>query len=561
VFRLLRDDEGAQTVAHQDLRGRTSAEPGAGGEPAPAACLSLRGTVLADRYRLTEPLGCGGVADVYRGVDESLGRAVAVKVFRPEAGPELGEQRRFEQEGRTLAALQHPNLVTLYDAGVEYDRAYLVLQLVDGDTLGERLRHGPLVPAEAARIGAALADALGCAHTHKVVHRDVKPSNVLLDGHGGVYLTDFGIARMIDAPAITATGLLVGTAAYLAPEQVTGQGAEPASDVYALGLVLLECLTGRRVYQGGVAEVALARLTNPPQVPENLGARWHALLTAMTAREPADRPGTDTVTAQLRWLAEHPDGDPAGDAGEALPRLAAPAAAAAAGAAGGASGRDPGEDTLAVPAAGLVAGATAAAPATAAGPAAAVTAGFPGPGVQGRGPGPAPPDRPGGRTRVLAAVASAILLAAAAVTFLVLRPPPDGQARQPGGGPGVSQSPKTKAPAQQGGNPGTGGTAAVQEESTPSPRTSSATRSQAPGGTGSPESRPGGSVPSRRPSGSPTGAEPTPTPTPSDSGTEDETDPSQDATEPADGGGQDGDGAKAKQKKVKVKKKDAAVTV
>jgi hypothetical protein len=274
-----------------------------GPDPAPSPSYPLLDTVLAGRYRLEAGLGCGAVGDVYRAVDIALGRTVAVKVIRAAAGLPLAEQRRFEQEGRTLAGLHHAHLVALYDAGVDDQRAYLVLQYVDGVTLGDRLRDGPLPAAEVARIGAALAAALSHVHAHKIMHRDVKPSNVLLARDGGVFLTDFGIARMVDAPAITSTGMLVGTAAYLAPEQVAGQRVLPASDVYALGLVLLECLTGQRVYQGSVAEVAMARLANPPQVPGDLGPEWRALLTAMTAQDPDNRPNARVVAGQFGRLA------------------------------------------------------------------------------------------------------------------------------------------------------------------------------------------------------------------------------------------------------------------
>jgi hypothetical protein len=265
--------------------------------------MSSEAAVVAGRYELRERLGSGGVADVYRAVDRSLGRAVAVKLFRPGCGPELGG-RRFAAEVWTLACLQHSNLVTLYDAGTDEGRGFLVLQLIRGPTLADRLREGPLPPGAVARLGAALAEALACAHDHAIAHRDVKPSNVLLDRDGGVYLTDFGIACLLGAAGLTATGTLVGTAAYLAPEQVAGEAVGAASDVYALGLVLLECLTGRREYVGSVAEMAVARLHRPPRLPAGLGPGWRALLTALTTREPWRRPPARQVAARLRRLAE-----------------------------------------------------------------------------------------------------------------------------------------------------------------------------------------------------------------------------------------------------------------
>jgi serine/threonine protein kinase len=179
---------------------------------------------------------------------------------------------------------------------------YLILDLIDGEPLSAVLLRGPLAEAEVAKIGAVLADALAHAHEIGVVHRDVKPGNVLFDRSGNVHLTDFGIARLTDVTAITATGFVIGTAAYLAPEQVTGEGASPASDVYALGLVLLEALTGKRAYEGSASEAALARLHRQPEIPPTANRSLAALLAAMTASDPTLRPSAaavaDALTAQ-----------------------------------------------------------------------------------------------------------------------------------------------------------------------------------------------------------------------------------------------------------------------
>jgi hypothetical protein len=269
----------------------------AGSQPVP-----LSGRVLSGRYELRRRLGRGGMADVYRAVDLSLGRAVAVKVFHVGYGPEIGE-RGFHSEVWTLAGLQHRNLVTLYDAGVDGEDSYLVLQLVRGTTLADRLRQGPLPPDDVARIGCALAEALACVHAHGILHRDVKPSNVLLAADGGVYLTDFGVSCLLGATGVTATGTVMGTPAYLAPEQVAGRSVEAPADVYALGLVLLECLTGQREYQGSPVEAALARLSRPPHVPRRLAAGWCRLLEDMTTGDPAQRPTASTVAGRLRRLA------------------------------------------------------------------------------------------------------------------------------------------------------------------------------------------------------------------------------------------------------------------
>ena len=221
-------------------------------------------TVLGGRYRLGPIIGRGGGADVFQADDLDTGRPVAIKVLRAVSPDDL---HRFEQEGQTLARLDHPAIVRMCGGGDHDGVPYLVLDLIDGEPLSAVLLRGPLAEADVVRIGAVLADALAHAHEIGVVHRDVKPGNVLFDRSGDVHLTDFGIARLTDVTAITATGFVIGTAAYLAPEQVTGDGATPASDVYALGLVLLEALTGERAYDGSASEAALARLHRAPEVP------------------------------------------------------------------------------------------------------------------------------------------------------------------------------------------------------------------------------------------------------------------------------------------------------
>ncbi|MGH3345299.1 MAG: serine/threonine-protein kinase [Carbonactinosporaceae bacterium] len=255
------------------------------------------GRVLAGRYHVGEWLGRGGMAEVYRATDERFGRPVAVKLFR--AGAASSNEARWRREVSTLARLTHPHLVTLYDAGEEDGHAYLVMQYVDGPNLAQSCGREPFDLARTAQIGAAVADALAYVHDRGVVHRDVKPANVLLDRSGYAYLADFGIARLVDGSRLTASGLLMGTASYLAPEQVRGAAARPESDVYALGLVLLECLTGAREYEGSALEVAAARLTRSPQIPGWLPPRWAALLREMTGSEPEGRPSAAHVAARL----------------------------------------------------------------------------------------------------------------------------------------------------------------------------------------------------------------------------------------------------------------------
>lgn len=273
-------------------------------------------TRLADRYEVLGPLGRGGMADVYRARDTALDREVAVKVLRDAAHSD-----RFRAEARTLAMLSHPGLVTVLDVGEVEGRPFLVMELVRGTTLAECCQGEQLPPDRVAAIGAQLASALSHVHGAGVLHRDVKPGNVLLADDDRVLLADFGIARLLEAHATTDTGFTMGTAAYLSPEQVKGERVTPAADVYALGLVLLEALTGRRAYEGTPTEAASARLHRPPEVPDELGDAWHDLLVTMTSAAPEDRPDADEVRRQLTELAH---GVSAVDATHAIRRVDAP---------------------------------------------------------------------------------------------------------------------------------------------------------------------------------------------------------------------------------------------
>lgn len=271
--------------------------------------------VVAGRYRLDELLGRGGAAEVYEGLDLRLRRPVAVKVFRPEGDAQTEE--RFGDEGRLLARLQHPGLVTVYDSGQEDGRPYLVMQFIKGTTLRRRIAAAPLTPAEVSRVGSALASALAHVHAAGVVHRDVKPSNILLNETGTPHLADFGISRLLDTTTHTATGELVGTAAYMAPEQVLGRGAGPAADIYSLGLVLLESLKGELEYEGAPLEAAIARLHRPPVIPSGLPSDLVELLEAMTAPDENSRPDAHACFRALAVV--RPGGAPA-----SFPRGAGP---------------------------------------------------------------------------------------------------------------------------------------------------------------------------------------------------------------------------------------------
>jgi hypothetical protein len=197
--------------------------------------------------------------------------------------------------------MRHPALVGVRDSGVDDEgRPFVVMDFVEGQSLAARLRDGVLSVPAAIRLGAVLADALAHVHARGIVHRDVKPGNVLLDGEGRPQLTDFGIARLVDATRVTATGLVVGTAAYMAPEQVRGEIVGPPADVYALGLVLLEAVRGRREFEGGALESAIARLHRSPVVPAEIPEPLASAIRRMTATDPAERPAASGVAAVLR---------------------------------------------------------------------------------------------------------------------------------------------------------------------------------------------------------------------------------------------------------------------
>ena len=308
--------------------------------------------LLAGRYLLGDTLGRGGMSTVHRAHDQLLGRTVAVKVLSAQ-GSDPAEVQRAQNEVAVLASLSHPALVTLYDADVapRSGPAWLAMELVDGPSLSGRLHEGPLDPTEVGQMLVDLAGALHVVQSAGIVHRDVKPSNVLLapspvpGRRWSPKLADFGIASLVDSTRVTATGAVVGTAAYLSPEQALGTRVGPASDVYSLGLVVLEALTGERAFPGSMIESLTGRLHRDPSVPDALGPEWASVLRAMTAREAEARPTALEVLTRAEALAAgggHADDARTGAAtvlmpsagGDAPTRRMPAAAAGAAGVAG-----------------------------------------------------------------------------------------------------------------------------------------------------------------------------------------------------------------------------------
>ncbi|MBW3618702.1 MAG: protein kinase [Actinobacteria bacterium] len=249
---------------------------------------------LADRYQLEEPIASGGAAIVWRAFDDVLSRSVAIKLLHPHLATDPTTVERFRLESINAARLAHPNVVAIYDTGQEVDVVYLVMEFVDGPSLRDVLRErGPLEPQVVAALGEQVAKALGEAHTQGVVHRDVKPANILLTGDGVAKVTDFGIAKALSGnqATLTSPGTVVGTAAYVAPEQLEGGKVDARADVYALGVVLYECLTGQPAFSGDTpTATAAARLTQeltpPRQIRADVPRALDEVLVRATRRDP-----------------------------------------------------------------------------------------------------------------------------------------------------------------------------------------------------------------------------------------------------------------------------------
>ncbi|MFC7847281.1 protein kinase [Arthrobacter sp. NPDC057388] len=259
------------------------------------------GITLGGRFQLTTRIAIGGMGEVWKAKDLILGRIVAIKVLKEEYTGDPGFLQRFRAEARHTALLNHVGIANVFDYGEEEGSAYLVMELVPGQPLSSIIEHEQVLsPDRTLSIMAQTARALSVAHAQGLVHRDVKPGNLLITPDGRVKVTDFGIARLADQVPLTQTGQVMGTAQYLAPEQATGQTATGASDIYSLGVIGYECLTGHRPFSGeSQIAIALAQVNDaPPPLPESLPKPVRALLMSMLAKDPKNRPANAIKLAE-----------------------------------------------------------------------------------------------------------------------------------------------------------------------------------------------------------------------------------------------------------------------
>ena len=276
------------------------------------------GVLLTGRYRLDEQIAVGGTGQVWRAADTVLGRAVAVKLLRPEYAGHAETLARFRAEARHAAKLAHPGIVQVFDYGLAGPEGapFLVMELVDGPSLADVAARGPLGPSRVLDMIAQVAAALAAAHAAGLVHRDIKPANLLLAPDGTVKITDFGIAHAAGSAPLTRTGTLPGTPGYLAPERAMGGPASPASDLYSLGVVAWECLAGASPFTGTPLEIASAHAHRDlPPLPAGVPASMAGLVAELTAKDHAARPRSaaavqgqpaDAVLGQLRHAGLRP---------------------------------------------------------------------------------------------------------------------------------------------------------------------------------------------------------------------------------------------------------------
>lgn len=301
------------------------------------------GTTYGNRYRLLSRVAVGGMGEVWRATDQVLGRTVAIKLLGSALAAQPGFAQRFREEARHTAMLGHPNIAQVHDYGEDGGAAWLVMELVEGKPLSQILREeGHLSPERTVSIVAQAADALQAAHDQGVIHRDVKPANIMVRPDGVVKLTDFGIARATDAAPLTRTGEVMGTAQYISPEQAMGHPVNPTSDLYSLGCVAYEMLAGRRVFdEGSAVATAMAHVhKSPAPLPNTVPSVIAAVVMGCLAKDPANRPQSGkSLSAALRGLpgATYPPTQAFPTAGsQRTERLGSPTGFAVGGAAAGA---------------------------------------------------------------------------------------------------------------------------------------------------------------------------------------------------------------------------------
>jgi serine/threonine-protein kinase len=268
--------------------------------PAPAG----QTRIGLDRYTITEEIGRGAMGIVYRGVDLTLDRPVALKQLAPALVRDAAVARRFSQEARALARLSHTNIVQVYDLVTAGDQLWIAMELVDGEGLEKYLaRQGPIPPRQAIQLGRQMARGLACAHDAGIVHRDFKPANVLLSSTGQVKIMDFGVAKLADSSMATQIGTVLGTPAYMSPEQAAGRECDTRTDIYALGVTLYKMVSGDVPFKGETQAVLAQHLTQEPAslsvVVEGMDPRFAETVAQMLRKDPGLRPQSMQHVAHL----------------------------------------------------------------------------------------------------------------------------------------------------------------------------------------------------------------------------------------------------------------------
>src|SRR5690242_1103954 len=322
--------------------------------------MSLRAGVRLGRYEIRAPIGAGGMGEVYRARDGQLERDVAIKVLPEHLAESPAALARFGREAKAVAALSHPNILAIFDVGSEEGVSFAVTELLEGETLKQRLDRGAMGWREAVAIGAAVADGLAAAHGKGIIHRDLKPHNIFLTAEGRVKILDFGLARVKAAaagqeassmPTETDTGIVMGTAGYMSPEQVRGEHADVASDVFSFGCVLYEMAAGRRAFARETAAQSMAAVleTEPPELGTEIPAAVREAVTRCLEKSPARRySSAQDLGMALRAAVDSAGSEPRARKSRRWMRAAAPAALLAAGLAYWMTRPPPAIDSLAI---------------------------------------------------------------------------------------------------------------------------------------------------------------------------------------------------------------------